>query len=295
VVASAIRTKDLTKRFGRVVAVNGLDLRVERGEIFGFLGPNGAGKSTTIRLLLGLVRPTAGKAWIMDVPVGDVERAHRHVGYVAGDVALWPQLTGMETLTYLGNLHGQVDVPFRDELVERLRFDPGMRARSYSKGNRQKLALIAALMTRPDVLLLDEPTSGLDPLMEAEFQALVREAAGRGQTVFLSSHILDQVQDVCHRVAILREGRLVEVAALEDLRGLGGTVLEAIIDGPVPDLAGVPGVTGTEPIDGGVRVSVSGSPSAVLSRLSALPLVRLRSHEPTLEEIFLSYYEAAER
>ncbi|MFG2248150.1 ATP-binding cassette domain-containing protein [Spirillospora sp. NPDC048823] len=289
---SAIRTESLTKRFGRVLAVDGLDLEVGRGEIFGFLGPNGAGKSTTIRLLLGLARPTSGRAWITEVPVGDVERAHRHVGYVAGDVAVWPQLTGLETLTYLGNLSGRVDVPFRDELVERLRFDPGLRARSYSKGNRQKLALIAALMTRPDVLLLDEPTSGLDPLMEAEFQALAREAAGRGQTVFLSSHILDQVQDVCHRVAILREGRLVEVAALDDLRGLGGTVLEAILEGPPPDLAGVPGVTGVEPIDGGVRVSITGSPSPALSRLSACPLVRLRSHEPTLEEVFLSYYEA---
>ncbi|MCQ0010281.1 ABC transporter ATP-binding protein [Actinomadura madurae] len=292
VVTWAIRTEGLTKRFGQVVALDGLDLKVGRGEIFGFLGPNGAGKSTTIRLLLALIRPTAGRAWIMDVPVGDVERAHHHVGYVAGDVALWPQLTGLETLTYLGNLSGHVDVPFRDELIERFRFDPGKRARSYSKGNRQKLALIAALMTRPDVLLLDEPTSGLDPLMEAEFQALAREAAGRGQTVFLSSHILDEVQDVCHRVAILREGRLVEVAALEELRGLAGTVLEAIIDGPVPDLAGVPGVTGVEPVEGGVRVSVTGSPSPVLSRLSDCPLVRLRSHEPTLEEIFLSYYEA---
>ena len=289
--AWAIRTEGLTKHFGRVVAVDGLQLEVGRGEIFGFLGPNGAGKSTTIRMLLGLVRPTSGQAWIMDVPAGDVERAHRHVGYVAGDVALWPQLTGLETLTYLGRLSGRVDVPFRDELVERLRFDPGKRARSYSKGNRQKLALIAALMTRPDVLLLDEPTAGLDPLMEAEFQALAREAAGRGQTVFLSSHILDEAQDVCHRVAILRDGRLIEVAALEDLRGLGGTVLEAVVDGQVPDLSGVPGVTGVEPIDGGVRVSVTGSPSAALSRLSACPLVRLRSHEPTLEEIFLSYYE----
>jgi ABC-2 type transport system ATP-binding protein len=292
VVAAAIRTEGLRKRFGRVVAVDGLDLEVGRGEIFGFLGPNGAGKTTTIRLLLGLVRPTAGKAWIMGVPAGDVERAHRHVGYVAGDVALWPQLTGLETLSYLGHLSGRVDVPFRDELIERLRFDPGKRARSYSKGNRQKLALIAALMTRPDVLLLDEPTAGLDPLMEAEFQTLAKEAAGRGQTVFLSSHILDEVQDVCHRVAILREGRLVKVAALEDLRGLGGTVLEAIMDGPVPDLAGVAGVTAVEPIDGGVRLSITGSPSPALSRLSAGPLVRLRSHEPTLEEIFLSYYEA---
>ncbi|WP_242608643.1 ABC transporter ATP-binding protein [Actinomadura formosensis] len=289
---SAIRTEGLTKRFGQVVAVDGLDLDVRQGEIFGFLGPNGAGKSTTIRLLLGLVRPTAGKAWVMGVPAGDVERSHRHVGYVAGDVAVWPQLTGLETLTYLGHLSGHVDVPFRDELIERLRFDPGLRARSYSKGNRQKLALIAALMTRPDVLLLDEPTSGLDPLMEAEFQALAREAAGRGQTVFLSSHILDEAQDVCHRVAILRAGRLAEVAELEELRGLGGTVLEAIADGPLPDLAGVPGVTGVEAVDGGVRVSITGSPSPALARLSTVPLVRLRSHEPTLEEIFLSYYEA---
>ncbi|MFI0411744.1 ATP-binding cassette domain-containing protein [Actinomadura sp. 3N508] len=151
-----------------------MDLEVARGEIFGFLGPNGAGKSTTIRLLLGLARPTAGRAWIMDVPVGDVGWAHRHVGYVAGDVALWPELTGLETLTYLGRLSGSVDVPFRDELIERLRFDPGKRARSYSRRNRQKLALIAALMIRPDVLLLDEPTSGLDPLKEAVFQALAR-------------------------------------------------------------------------------------------------------------------------
>ncbi|WP_084265458.1 ABC transporter ATP-binding protein [Actinomadura macra] len=288
----AIRAEGLTKRFGNVVALDGLDLEVERGEIFGFLGPNGAGKSTTIRLLLSLIRPTAGTAWIMGVPVGDAVRAHRHIGYVAGDVAVWSQLTGMETLTYLGRLSGRVDVAFRDELIERLRFDPGMRARSYSKGNRQKLALIAAFMSRPDVLLLDEPTSGLDPLMEAEFQTLAKEAAGRGQTVFLSSHLLDEVQDVCQRVAILRRGRLVEVAALEDLRNLGGSVLEAIIDGPVPDLDGVPGVTGAERIDGGVRVTVSGSPSPLLSRLSACPLVRLRSHEPTLEEIFLSYYEA---
>ncbi|MCP9948956.1 ABC transporter ATP-binding protein [Actinomadura madurae] len=181
VVTWAIRTEGLTKRFGQVVALDGLDLKVGRGEIFGFLGPNGAGKSTTIRLLLALIRPTAGRAWIMDVPVGDVERAHHHVGYVAGDVALWPQLTGLETLTYLGNLSGHVDVPFRDELIERFRFDPGKRARSYSKGNRQKLALIAALMTRPDVLLLDEPTSGLDPLMEAEFQALARRPPAGGR------------------------------------------------------------------------------------------------------------------
>ncbi|MEU9046315.1 MULTISPECIES: ABC transporter ATP-binding protein [unclassified Kitasatospora] len=289
---AAIRTEGLSKRFGRVVALDGLDLSVEQGEIFGFLGPNGAGKSTTIRLLLHLIRPTTGSAWIMGVPVADVERAHGHLSYVPGDVSLWPQLTGLEILTYLGNLSGAVDIAFRDELVERLRLDPGLRARSYSKGNRQKIALVAAFMTRPDVLLLDEPTAGLDPLMEAEFQALAREAAARGQTVFLSSHILDEVEDLCHRVAILREGRLVEIAALADLRRLGSTVFEAVLDGPVPKLAPLAGVTAVEPIDGGVRVSVTGPPAAVLARLAGAGLVRLRSREPTLEEIFLTYYEA---
>jgi ABC-2 type transport system ATP-binding protein len=289
---AAIRTEGLSKHFGRVVALDDLDLSVERGEIFGFLGPNGAGKSTTIRLLLHLVRPTAGSAWITGVPAADVERSHRHLSYVPGDVSLWPQLTGLEILTYLGNLAGAVDLAFRDELIERLRLDPGLRARSYSKGNRQKVALVAAFMTRPDVLLLDEPTAGLDPLMEAEFQALAREAAARGQTVFLSSHILDEVEDLCHRVAILRKGRLVEIATLADLRRLSSTVLEAVLDGPVPELAGLPGVTAVEPIDGGVRVSVSGPPTAVLSRLADTGLVQLRSREPTLEEIFLTYYEA---
>ncbi|MET9888178.1 ABC transporter ATP-binding protein [Streptomyces sp. NPDC006430] len=289
---SAIRTEGLSKRFGRVIALDDLDLAVEQGEIFGFLGPNGAGKSTTIRLLLHLLRPTAGSAWIMGVPVADVERAHGHVSYVPGDVSLWPQLTGLEILTYLGNLAGTADIAFRDELVERLRLDPSLRARSYSKGNRQKIALVAAFMTRPDVLLLDEPTAGLDPLMEAEFQALARDAAARGQTVFLSSHILDEVEDLCHRVAILREGRLVEIAALADLRRLSSTIFEAVLDGPVPELAGLAGVSAVEPIDGGVRVSVTGPPRAVLSRLADAGLVRLRSREPTLEEIFLTYYEA---
>ncbi|WP_406205100.1 ABC transporter ATP-binding protein [Kitasatospora sp. NBC_01560] len=289
---TAIRTEGLTKRFGRVVALDGLDLSVEQGEIFGFLGPNGAGKSTTIRLLLHLIRPTAGSAWIMGAPVADVERAHGHLSYVPGDVSLWPQLTGLEILTYLGNLSGAVDLAFQDELVERLRLDPGLRARSYSKGNRQKIALVAAFMTLPDVLLLDEPTAGLDPLMEAEFQALAREAAARGQTVFLSSHILDEVEDLCHRVAILREGRLVEIAALADLRRLNSTVFEAVLEGPVPELASLAGVTAVEPIDSGVRVSVTGPPTAVLSRLAGAGLVRLRSREPTLEEIFLTYYEA---
>jgi ABC-2 type transport system ATP-binding protein len=288
--APAIRTERLSKRFGDVLALDGLDLTVERGEVFGFLGPNGAGKSTTIRLLLSLIRPTAGRAWLMGIPVQDVAAAHRHVGYVSGDVALWPQLTGTEILHLLGNLSGSVDAAYREELIQRLDLDPGRRIRALSKGNRQKVALIAALMHRPDVLLLDEPTSGLDPLMEAEFQRIVREAAGRGQTVFLSSHLLDEVQDVCTRVAILRGGRLVEVSTLEDLRQKGVTVFDVLLARPAPSFAGVGGVVAEEPIEGGVRLSVSGSPAALLAELARQPVTALRSREPDLEEVFLSYY-----
>jgi ABC-2 type transport system ATP-binding protein len=286
----AISTHGLTKHFGPVVALQDLDLEVAQGEIFGYLGPNGAGKSTTIRLLLNLIRPTAGSAEIMGIPAGDVARAHRHVTYVPGDVALWPQLTGTEILTLLGNVSGGVDAAYREELVEQFQLDPSKRARSYSKGNRQKVALVAAFMTRPDVLLLDEPTAGLDPLMEEEFQRIARAAAARGQTIFLSSHILDEVEDLCDRVGILRDGRLVEVAALEELRRMHTTVFEAIVDGDLPDLSGLRGVTVTEPIPGGVRVSVTGSPAELLTRLASVPVIQLRSREPSLEEIFLTYY-----
>lgn len=286
-----IRTQGLTKHFGDVVALDGLDLEVRRGEVFGFLGPNGAGKSTTIRLLLGLIRPSAGQAWIGGVPVADVEQAHRSVSHVPGDVSLWPQLTGAETLELLGNVSGHVDLEYRDELVERFNLDLGKRVRAYSKGNRQKVALVAAFMTRPEVLLLDEPTAGLDPLMEAEFQALAREASQRGQTVFLSSHILDEVEDLCSRVAILRSGRLVEVAVLEALRDITTTVLEATLEGPVPDFAGVAGVSGVEPMHSGVRVTVTGRPDAALRRLLTAGILRLQSRAPTLEQIFMTYYD----
>jgi ABC-2 type transport system ATP-binding protein len=289
---AAVRTEGLTKHFGKVTAVEDLSLSVRQGEVFGFLGPNGAGKTTTIRLLLHLLRPTAGQAWIMGVPAADVESAHRHVAYVPGEVSVWPQLTGREILILLGNLSGRVDAAFRDELIERLRLDPSLRARSYSKGNRQKIALVAALMSRPDVLLLDEPTAGLDPLMEAEFQALAREAAARGQTIFLSSHLLDEVEDLCDRVGILRDGRLVEVATLSELRGLDTTVLELTVDGPLPDLDGVPGVTAVQRTPSGLRVSVTGPHTALLARLAGVRVTRLRSREPSLEEIFLTYYEA---
>ena len=289
----AIRTAGLTKQFGKVLALDHLDLEVQPGEIFGFLGPNGAGKSTTIRLLLGLLRPTAGQAWLSGIRVDDVERAHRSVSYVPGDVSLWPQLTGAEVLELAGNVAGGVDSAYRAELVERLDLDPSRRVRAYSKGNRQKIALVAAFMTRPAILLLDEPTVGLDPLMEAEFQALVREAADRGQTVFLSSHLLDEVEDVCRRVAILRSGVLVEVATLADLERLNTTIFEAVLTGPAPPLADLPEVVAVEPLESGLRVTVTGAPGHVLDRLNAAGLARLHSRAPTLEQIFLTYYETS--
>lgn len=287
---AAIRTQDLTKHYGDVVALDGLTMEVQQAEIFGFLGPNGAGKSTTIRLLLSLIHPTAGEAWIMGIPAADVKRAHRHVAYVPGDVSLWPQLTGQETLELLGNISGHVDTDFRDELIERLHLDPSKRVRSYSKGNRQKVALVAAFMTRPHVLLLDEPTAGLDPLMEEEFQRMAREAAERGQTIFLSSHILDEVEDLCHRVAILREGSLVEVATLDKLKELDTTVFDIEIEGPHPSLASVANVIRVDSNGAGLRVHVKGSPTPLLKTLASLDVSQLRTHTPSLEEIFLSYY-----
>ena len=293
--APAIRTERLTKRFGDVLALDRLDLVVERGEVFGFLGPNGAGKTTTIRLLLHLIHPSAGRAWLTGVAVADVApgaparrlRRRRRRALAAA--------TGIEVLHLLGGLSGGVNEYYRDDLVERLDLDPSRRIRTLSKGNRQKVALVAALMHQPDVLLLDEPTAGLDPLMEAEFQQIVREAAARGQTVFLSSHILDEVEDICTRVAILRSGRLIEVSTLDKLRQKDVMVFDVVFDGPVPSLAGVPGVKSEEPVDGGVRLSVTGPPRALLAELGRQRVVSLRSHEPDLEEVFLGLYGMQDR
>jgi ABC-2 type transport system ATP-binding protein len=288
--ASMIRTRGLTKHFGDVVALDGLDLQVQRGEVVGFLGPNGAGKSTTIRLLLGLIRPTAGQAWLGGVPVGDVAHAHRSVSYVPGDVSLWPQLTGAETVELLGRLHGWFDADYRDKLFERFDFDPTKKARSYSRGNRQKIALIAALMTRAELLLLDEPTAGLDPLMEMVFRECVGEAKARGQTVFLSSHILSEVEALCHRVGILRAGRLVEVAPLESLRHLSVRRVEIAFDGPAPDLSRVPGVAAVTVHDGSVQLQLQGSIDPLIKELSGHRVASLNTHEPSLEEVFVTYY-----
>ncbi|WP_082930197.1 ABC transporter ATP-binding protein [Mycobacterium sp. 1164966.3] len=271
-------------------------MTVAPGEVFGFLGPNGAGKSTTIRLLLGLIRPTAGTAEIFGCPAGDVRRSHRHIAYVPADVALWPRMTGAEILELLGCVGPGIDAAYRDELVDRFDLELDKPAKAYSTGNRQKVALIAAFATRAPLLVLDEPTSGMDPLMERRFRGCVAEARERGQTVFLSSHQLAEVEAVCDRVAILRAGRLVEVDSIADLRQLHQTVVEVSYHGVQPRLEHVDGVSSVERLDGErLRLNLTGSPRAALRALAAADVVAITMHEPTLEEIFLAYYGEAAR
>jgi ABC-2 type transport system ATP-binding protein len=290
----ALRAEGLTKRFSSTLAVDDLTLAVPPGEVFGFLGPNGAGKSTTIRMLLGLLQPSAGVAWIFDDPVAEVERAHRHLAYVPADVALWPAFTGQECLDLMAGLGPGTDVAYRDELVQRFELDTGKRARAYSTGNRQKVALVAAFATRAPLLVLDEPTSGLDPLMEREFRRCIAEAAERGQTVFLSSHQLAEVEAVCQRVGILRSGRLVEVAGMADLRRLRRTEVVVDLARPAPELdrlADLPAVADLRRTsDLQLTMSLTGPPGPVLRALGEAEVVRLDVREPSLEEIFLDYY-----
>jgi ABC-2 type transport system ATP-binding protein len=292
-VTLALRIEGLSKSFGTTAALRSLSLEVAVGEVVGYLGPNGAGKTTTIRLLLNLIRATSGRAEIFGI---DCQRrpveAHRKVAYVPGEPSLWPQLTGAETLHLLGHIHGHVDEAYRDVLIERFEFDPSKRVRAYSKGNRQKLVLIGGLMTRAELLLLDEPTSGLDPLMEVAFRECVHEAVDHGQTVFLSSHILSEVEALCQRVAILRAGRLVEVGTLSDMRHLSALTVEADFGTTPPDLTSVPGVKAVV-VDGNrVRCQVVGPIEPLLQVLAASGVRRLLSREPSLEELFVAHYGA---
>ncbi len=286
-----IHTSGLTKCFGDLTAVDALDLDVASGEVFGFLGPNGAGKTTTIRVLLGLARATSGTAEVFgrDVWRESVE-VHRRIGYVPGELSVWPSLRGREILDLLGALHGSVDAARRDELCERFDFDPTKRGRTYSRGNRQKIGLIAAFATNADLLLLDEPTTGLDPLMEVTFRQLVGEVRSQGRTVFLSSHILSEVESVCDRVGILRQGRLVEVGTLDDLRGMTVHTVEVRFAGAPPDLTGVDGVEKVEVSANSVRFHLRGRPNALLAELSRHDVIDFESREPSLEEVFLAYY-----
>jgi ABC-2 type transport system ATP-binding protein len=293
--ASAVHTEDLTKRYGETLALDALDLDLTPGEVYGYLGPNGAGKTTTIRLLLGLHRPTDGRAELFGIDAWrDPVAAHRRVAYVAGEPYLWPSLTGAETFELLARVRGGTDVAYRDALVERFQLDASKKVRALSKGNRQKVQLVAAFASRADLLILDEPTSGLDPLMEVAFRDTVREATHRGQTVFLSSHILSEVEALCDRVGILRDGRLVEQGTLAELRHLSAQTVDVTFDGPAPELGELPGVQLAPAGSNSVRAQVTGGVGPLIAALAGHPVVALTSREPSLEEIFLHHYDGSD-
>ena len=290
--APAIEISGLVKTFGPTRALDGLDLTVEPGEVHGFLGPNGAGKSTTIRVLLGLLRADAGTVRLLGGdPWSDGVELHKRLAYVPGDVNLWPNLTGGEAIDLLGRLRGGLDPRRRAELLERFELDPTKKGRSYSKGNRQKVALVAALAADAELLILDEPTSGLDPLMEAAFQDCVRDLRDRGRTVLLSSHILAEVEVLCHRVSIIRAGRTVESAAIDDMRHLTRTSIVAETVEDPAELAQLEGIHGLRVEDHEARFDVDTAQlDAVLQKLTELGVRSLVSRPPTLEELFLRHY-----
>jgi ABC-2 type transport system ATP-binding protein len=286
-----IRTDGLTKRYGHTTALDSLDLTIEEGEVFGYLGPNGAGKSTTLSLLLGFIRPTAGAAHLFGLDAwADAPAIHRRLAYVPSEANLWPGLTGAETLRFLGNIHGSVDTAYRDELVDRFELVLDKKVRAYSHGNRQKVLLIAALASRPELLLLDEPTTGLDPLMEQVFRGCVHEARDRGQTVLLSSHILSEVEAVCDRVAMLRAGRIIETGRLDVLRGLAALHVSAQLSGPPPDVSGLDGVVNVVVHGNRIECDVSGPMEPLLQALVEVGVQHMTTREPSLEELFVAHY-----
>lgn len=288
----AISVNGLVKTFGPVRALDGLDLHVPTGEVHGFLGPNGAGKSTTIRVLLGLVRATSGKVRLLGGdPWADPVALHRRLAYVPGDVTLWPSLTGGEVIDLLGRMRGGIDTARRAELLERFSLDPGKRTRTYSKGNRQKVALISALASDVELLILDEPTSGLDPLMEQHFGDCVKDAARRGVTVLLSSHILSEVDALCSSVTIVREGRTVDTGTLASMRHLSRTTVTADLERMPDGLAALEGVSEVRVAGSSVTCTVENDALAATMHVLADAGVRsLVSSAPTLEELFLRYY-----
>ena len=293
--ANAVEVSGLVKSFGRTRALDGLDLVVRTGEVHGFLGPNGAGKSTTIRVLLGLLRADAGAAAVFGAdPWRDAVVLHRRLAYVPGDVTLWPSLTGGEVIDLLGRLRGQADRRRRDELLERFHLDPTKRSRSYSKGNRQKVALVAALAADVELLVLDEPTAGLDPLMEGVFTDCVADLRTSGRTVLLSSHILAEVEKLCDRVSIIRDGRTVESGTLEQLRHLTRTSVSAHTARPVTGIDRVPGVHAAVVDTRGVRFEVDAVHlDTAIRHLTDFTITSLVSHPPTLEELFRRHYGGA--
>ncbi|MEO5874750.1 MAG: ABC transporter ATP-binding protein [Streptosporangiaceae bacterium] len=293
--SDVIEVTGLVKNFGRVRALDGLDLTVRVGEVHGFLGPNGAGKSTTIRALLGLLHTDGGTARLLGGdPWRDSTALHRRLAYVPGDVTLWPNLSGGEVIDLLGRLRGGLDTKRRADLLDRFELDPRKKGRAYSKGNRQKVALVAALASDAELLIFDEPTSGLDPLMEEVFQSCVQEERHRGRTVLLSSHILSEVEALCDRVTIIRKGRTVETGTLSDLRHLTRTAITAELAAPPAGLADLPGVHNLEAEGARVRCEVDTERlDGLLTVLVQAGVRSLTSRPPTLEELFLRHYEEA--
>ncbi|HEY2985107.1 MAG TPA: ABC transporter ATP-binding protein [Jatrophihabitantaceae bacterium] len=290
---TAISVSGLVKTFGRTRALDGLDLTVEAGEVHGFLGPNGAGKSTTIRVLLGLLRADAGTVRLLDGdPWRDITTLHRRLAYVPGDVTLWPNLSGGEVIDLLGRLRGGLNERRRAELLERFELDPTKKGRTYSKGNRQKVAVVAALASDVEMLILDEPTSGLDPLMEEVFRSCIVDERASGRTVLLSSHILSEVEALCDRVSIIRDGRTVESGTLADLRHLTRTSINAELAAPPNGLAGVRGVHDLSVEGNRVRFEVDTADLGnILGELTKIGVRSLVSQPPTLEQLFLRHYQ----
>ncbi|WP_185995224.1 ABC transporter ATP-binding protein [Nocardioides campestrisoli] len=289
---TAIELDAVVKTFGAVRALDGFDLEVRTGEVHGFLGPNGSGKSTTMRVLLGLLRIDAGRVRLLGGdPWSEAATLHRRLAYVPGDVTLWPNLTGGEVIDLLGRMRGGLDEQRRADLLERFALDPTRKARTYSKGNRQKVALVAALASRVELYLLDEPTSGLDPLMEAEFQRAVHELRAEGATVLLSSHVLAEVEALCDRVSIIRAGATALTGTLEDLRHLTRTTVVAQTREPATALDGLAGVHHVRRVGDQITFEVdSDRVGDAMAHLTALGLTALQAHPPTLEELFLQQY-----
>jgi ABC-2 type transport system ATP-binding protein len=292
---AVIHTEQLTKSYGPHRGITELDLDVEEGEIFGFLGPNGAGKTTTMRVLLDLIRPTSGRAEVFGIETtADPVAIHRRLGYLPGEFDLYDRLTGADTIAYFANLRGGVDAGYVAELIERLDLDPSRRFKEYSKGNKQKVGLVVALQHKPDLLILDEPTSGLDPLIQQTFFGMVRDARAEGRTVFLSSHIIDEVDRTCDRVAIIREGRLVQVDSIEAIRQLAFHHVELMFGGPVASgiFSSIDGVSDVE-VDGStIRMRVAGPIGSVLAAAAPHGILDVVSREPNLEDVFLAQYGA---
>lgn len=288
-----LKTRNLTKKFGDFVALNRVNLDVNRGEVFGFIGPNGAGKSTTIRILLGILKATEGEVTIFGKDAWkDAVEIHKRVAYVPGDVNLWPNLTGGEVIDLFTKLRGNNNHSRRGELIERFNLDPTKKCRTYSKGNRQKVALVAAFSSDADLYILDEPTSGLDPLMERVFQECVKEVKNEGKSVFLSSHILSEVEKLCDRVGIIRQGEVIETGTLDELRHLTRTQMFVQTREKITSLQQLKGIYNIEETNEGISFQVDTEEiDSIIKHVSQFGIIKLESAPPTLEDLFMRHYE----